>query len=250
MPAPLDLAIAALIAVLWPAWEHFVVWPRFMRSLERGEPVARLRIYLRTFVTEWAMSLAALFVWVRGGHAWSALPLWAAAPWRIAVGAVLVLVLAWFSFAQLSRVRRSPKARAAVRRALGKVEPIVPHTARELGPFLALSVTAGICEEWLYRGVLTALLAGWFGAGWYALPAAVLLANVAFGFAHAYQGRTGIVRTGVVGLVMSGIVLATGSLMPAMIVHALVDAGSGLTTYTALTMPDEPVVEPPPAASA
>jgi membrane protease YdiL (CAAX protease family) len=69
---------------------------------------------------------------------------------------------------------------------------------------------------------MTAVLAAWWG-----LPLAVLLTNVAFGLGHAYQGREGMLKTGLVGFVMSGIVLATGSLVPAMILHAIIDLGGG-----------------------
>ena len=54
------------------------------------------------------------------------------------------------------------------------------------------------------------------------------MAVIAFGCAHAYQGVRGIVKTGLVGLAMSLIVVATGWLIPAMLVHWLVDYGAGV----------------------
>src|SRR5206468_1060072 len=128
------------------------------------------------------------------------------APWRLAIGAALVAALVVLMARQLGAVRRSAKARASILRQIGNVVSILPATPGELRLFFALSVTAGICEEWLYRGVLTALFAAWVG-----LPVAVLLANIAFGFAHSYQGKKGVISSGLLGLVMGGIVIATGS---------------------------------------
>jgi len=57
---------------------------------------------------------------------------------------------------------------------------------------------------------------------------------VMFGLGHAYQGPTGIVKTGVVGLVLGCIVLASGWLIPAMIIHAMIDSASGIAGYAVL----------------
>lgn len=57
------------------------------------------------------------------------------------------------------------------------------------------------------------------------LPSAVLVlvAAVAFGLAHAYQGRAGIVLTGVLGGVMAALYLGTGSLLLPVLLHAAID---------------------------
>ena len=67
-----------------------------------------------------------------------------------------------------------------------QIEPLralLPHDSRELQTFCALSITAGVCEELLYRGFLIVFLSSAFGV----LPA-VALSSLVFGIAHAYQG--------------------------------------------------------------
>jgi membrane protease YdiL (CAAX protease family) len=44
-----------------------------------------------------------------------------------------------------------------------------------------------------------------------------------FGFGHLYQGRAGIVLTAAIGALLYWVVAATGSLFPAMALHALID---------------------------
>jgi membrane protease YdiL (CAAX protease family) len=60
---------------------------------------------------------------------------------------------------------------------------------------------------------------------------AAALSLVVFAAAHAYQGASGILATGVVGGLLTLVVLILGSLWPAMAVHALVDIGSGLLAW-------------------
>ncbi|MEM6929106.1 MAG: CPBP family intramembrane glutamic endopeptidase, partial [Myxococcota bacterium] len=114
------------------------------------------------------------------------------------------------------------------------VEPsllgIAPRTPVEHRRFVALSFTAGICEELAYRGVALGLVAEAIG-----MPIAALATTLAFGLSHAYQGARGIVRTGAVGLVFVGITLGSGSLLLAMTVHALVDVFQGRLLSAAVT---------------
>jgi len=45
----------------------------------------------------------------------------------------------------------------------------------------------------------------------------------AFGFAHLYQGTRGVLLTGLVGAYLAWLTLSTGSLLPAIVIHALID---------------------------
>jgi membrane protease YdiL (CAAX protease family) len=98
---------------------------------------------------------------------------------------------------------------------------LLPRTAGERRLFTVVGLTAGICEEWLYRGFFLAVVAAVAGD----LPSWVLvaIAAVAFGLAHAYQGRAGILLTGVLGGVMAALYLSTGSLLLPVLLHAAID---------------------------
>lgn len=239
MHAHADAMLVALIAIIWPVWENAVNWPRFLSRLASRDPSQeRIDSYRYAVATQWGLCVLTAVVWAWQGHAWSALPLYSPVPWRIWVGVGVAVLVVGVMLQQVATVAGGATARATVRRQMGNIEPMLPRTPKELAWFRALAVTAGVCEEWLYRGVLTTLLASWFG-----VPVAVALASVAFGFGHAYQGRKGIAVTALVGLVMSGIVLVSGSLVPAMIVHAAIDLGSGQATHIALTVVDEGAAE-------
>jgi membrane protease YdiL (CAAX protease family) len=83
-------------------------------------------------------------------------------------------------------------------------------------------VTAGVCEEILFRGYLMAFLLPLGGLG-----VAVFVSSFLFGLAHAYQGVRGTVTSGVLGALMAGMYVLTGSLLAPILVHAMVDWVSG-----------------------
>lgn len=102
------------------------------------------------------------------------------------------------------------------------IAPLLPRTDEEAAHFRVLSVTAGICEEIVYRGYLIWYLAVFIGP-W---PAA-LAAGVLFGVLHLYQGTQGISRAGALGVVMALLYVGSGSLLWPMILHAAVDLNGG-----------------------
>ena len=85
-------------------------------------------------------------------------------------------------------------------------------------------LSAGFGEETAYRGYAISALVVATGSATLALT----LTSATFGVLHAYQGPIGVVRTGVVGLIMGAAFLYTGSLWPLMIAHALIDLFAGL----------------------
>lgn len=66
-------------------------------------------------------------------------------------------------------------------------------------------VFAAFGEEFLYRGYMLKQLARIFGNNQPAWVAAILISSFAFGFAHLYQGTSGIITTGFVALIFSSI---------------------------------------------
>jgi CAAX protease family protein len=229
MPALPDLLFLLAIAVAWPLYDHYVDWPRFLRSIAEGRRDARAREYRLIIRRQWLLTAAGIAVWMWAGRSVAALGLTWPGGWRLGLSAGLVALLAALSLKNARSVARSGTAKAKVRKAVASVETLVPHTDAELGWFVATSLTAGFCEEFLFRGWFIGALSPWLG--WWG---AALLAVPPFGLLHAYQGRKGVVSTGVVGLVMTLVVAATGSLVPAMVLHALVDIGSGIVIWLAL----------------
>jgi len=142
------------------------------------------------------------------------------------VGAALLGLFQWFN---LRRVGRMTGAAPTFLRQLA--ERLLPHSTLEFTPYCALAVTAGVCEEFLYRGFAMAALSR---AG--LVPSAVvLISSVLFGLAHTYQGKSGILGTTLLGLAFGTARLAFSSLVPVMVWHSAVDLVAGVAGPRFLT---------------
>ena len=101
---------------------------------------------------------------------------------------------------------------------------ILPVSLLEYLPYAALAITAGVCEEFIYRGFAIAALSKEGLPLWLV----VITSSVFFGLAHAYQGRGGIVSTGIFGVLLAIGRLGFGSLVPVMMWHAGLDLAAGI----------------------
>jgi membrane protease YdiL (CAAX protease family) len=85
---------------------------------------------------------------------------------------------------------------------------------------VVLPVVAGF-EELLFRGALVGGFAAGFGLS--TLPLLVA-SSAAFGLAHGVQGSVGVVVTGLLGVALGAVFVATGSLAVVVVAHYLVNA--------------------------
>lgn len=166
----------------------------------------------------------------RAGSSWRALGLsWPLHPGRLAGATLGVVALAYLTAACATLLATRGLGWPAV-----DVERLVELTGNPalLGLMLLLAwTTAAFGEELLFRGFLQtrlqALLARWPGA----TALAVLLQAVLFGFGHAYQGPTGILVTGSLGLVFGTVYARQRSLWPIILAHGVIDTIGLLALY-------------------
>lgn len=230
-----DLLYVALFAAGMPLWDHLVYWPAIRRQAHTDPARARRRLWRGAIAGAWALVAVGAALWVANGRPWSSLGLAQPGGWRTWAAVGLVLLLAAYQGAAAASVARDPGARASVRRQVATISPFLPHTRSELHWFGGVSLTAGFCEEFLFRGYLIWALAPWLG--WWG-AAALSLAIFAAG--HAYQGWNGVIRTGVAGAFFTLVVALLGSLWPAIALHALLDLGQGTIAWLALREGEQP----------
>jgi membrane protease YdiL (CAAX protease family) len=234
MPTLADVAYLVLAFGVPVCLELFVALPRLKARVAAGEPSARLGAYHRAIALQWSIVLPVVVAWIVTGRSWTALGLVpATAGWHGAASVVVVALTAVLGVVQIRGIRRiaaNAESRAKYRGRLSASSLILPRTQGESRWFTALSITGGVCEEFLFRGYLPWVLVAFINPG-----AAILSSAVLFGIGHFYQGWRGALRTGGIALLMSGIVWATGSLFPAMLIHALFNATTGRLAYVAAT---------------
>jgi len=101
---------------------------------------------------------------------------------------------------------------------------LLPHTILENAAFLLLALTAGICEEMIFRGYLQQQLTAWTRNA----AAGIALQGILFGVAHAYQGSMMMIVIAVYGCMYGAFAYWRKSLRPGIIAHFLQDAVGGL----------------------
>jgi membrane protease YdiL (CAAX protease family) len=192
-------------------------------ALPSVSTMERLVLYASTIAFQWiAVTVVAWRAWAHGYTA-TQLGLNFHGRTKIVigsfVGAATIATLQWLN---LRRMGRIPVATRGALQAIA--ERILPQSTVELLPYLALAITAGLCEEFLYRGFAMAVLTRVGMPAW----SVVLLSSILFGLAHLYQGRGGLVSTLVVGTVLGSGRIAYDSLVPVIFWHSAVDVVAGI----------------------
>jgi len=106
----------------------------------------------------------------------------------------------------------------------GEISLLIPQDAFGRVIWVAVSATAGICEEAMFRGYLMTRLRllGKFKS--WVIPTVV--SSIAFGVCHSYQGIPGLIVISTYGALFALLYIRTGSIWPCVLAHFLQDAGA------------------------
>ena len=101
---------------------------------------------------------------------------------------------------------------------------LAPHGWTETALWILVCVTAGFCEETIFRGYLQKQFVAWSGSA----VAGVVASAVVFGACHVYQGVKPAIVITVYGLLFGTLAQWRKSMRPGMMAHAWHDAVSGI----------------------
>ena len=224
-----DALIQHLFAVLFMVFVP-VVSARYERQLKLFTSSERRTTWYRsTTITLWVLAVAAValaypvdvFVLASG----PSVALWFGAHRTIFLGAAGLTVaytslVLWQGF----KAAMNPALRTRIAKAMRSVRFALPVSARERRWWILVSLSAGVCEEILYRGFAMHYFSGSLSAG-IALGTigAFLTSSLLFGLAHAYQGAEGIIRSTFGGLILGAIAILSGGLLLPILLHFLFD---------------------------
>jgi membrane protease YdiL (CAAX protease family) len=103
------------------------------------------------------------------------------------------------------------------------VDSLLPKSFTEIVIWIAISMTAGICEELAFRGFLQREFHALTGN----IAVAVVAQGVVFGLFHAYQGWRNVVVITVLGILFGALAAWRGNLRVNIITHAWADIWEG-----------------------
>ncbi|MBZ5664827.1 MAG: CPBP family intramembrane metalloprotease [Acidobacteriia bacterium] len=210
--------ILAAYVVLAAPWLSWVGYQRARKRIAARVPDAKVRLYRALVGEQFITTGVVLVLWYSGRFSATSLGLVVPRSWGWNAVALVVVVaaLAW------SSLRLRPKAEKIRRSVQDGIGALIPDSRPERFWWGAVSAGAGISEELIYRGFLLYYCTLY-------LPhlntsERVLLTSLVFGFGHLYQGWRGAVAAGILGLVLAGMYLITGSLLLPVVIHAATDA--------------------------
>lgn len=224
-----DFIFVALSAIAGPLIDYSLFWPA-LRRLSQTDPVwARRWLWASSIAHLWTLTAFGAALWMANDRTWTSLGLNLPEGWRLWVALAVLLLLGAYQALAVWTVARRSEQRESLRNQLGSLTVILPHTRRELHWFGGVSVTAGFCEEFLYRGYFIWVFAPWLG--WWGAAA---LSVPFFAMAHIYQGWQGVLRTAAAGAIFALVVAIFDSLWPAIALHILIDLSVGTMAWLVL----------------
>jgi membrane protease YdiL (CAAX protease family) len=214
-----DCLVAILLVSAFLGWGRYLI-----KSIKTAEPpdlpIIRTRAYLGTVALQWLFVISVAAIWVAQRRAWTDLgvipvlgtPLWAFLGLLVVV---MVVVLPW-----RSHLLAKPETLQKLHEVSEGSGPgrLFPKTRTELTRFYVMSISSGITEEVLFRGFLT-----WCFHHWFPFWVAALLSTILFALGHLYQGAGGAMQAGILGAVFMALYAWTGSLLPPVFLHILVN---------------------------
>lgn len=223
---PWEFALTLLFLLVIVPWRGT---ERMKRLLAKPELTSsdRLRLYASTILLQWLIVAVLVVLCARRTVGPNELGVEIGDRWRT-VGLTLGLT-ALFCANQIFGLRKVAQLPAGRRGSLFAIsEKIMPRTRTETLVYAALACTAGLSEEFIYRGFVfmafVRVLVTYASPIWIA----AVLSSAWFSVAHLYQGRRGIITTFVVGLIFASARIWTGSLVPAIAAHAAMDLTIGI----------------------
>jgi membrane protease YdiL (CAAX protease family) len=218
----LDTIVLAILLVAMPALALAQL------PLVGETPIERLPAYWGSIATLWLIGIACWLAGTRDGGPGAVGLVWPGArPFVVwSLGLTIAALGTMLAFRWVAGATGARETRL--------LRQLLPRTPQERGVFALLSVAAGVGEELAYRGYAIPLLATIIG-----VPGAAVLTSVVFGILHGYQGVLGTVRTTLMGGILAWGFLASGSLLPVIAAHTMIDLVAGLLLGD-LLLPPEP----------
>jgi membrane protease YdiL (CAAX protease family) len=216
----------AFLAIIAPVWDSYAT-----RRLKRNPGSAQKIGYYKTLCAWlWIASfLGVTSVGFRG--VFTIAPITADAAWlfghawiRFLVETVLVLFAALMLLPYVTVAWKKLKNRPRSYRsadAFKSLEYFLPATRTERRWWVFVSITAGICEETLFRGFLLHHLH--FFPWTLNLTLALLISSLIFGLNHLFGGIGEVVFSATAGFLFGLLFLLGGNLLLPVILHAFID---------------------------
>ncbi|MBY0213800.1 CPBP family intramembrane glutamic endopeptidase [Priestia aryabhattai] len=209
-----------LIIVGYPVWDYF-----YLNKIKSNQ-LNKWRMYEETVITQWILVIIFLVYWFLTKHTFNNLffikkPLFSLdkdflLSAGVGAGISIAIIIFMISF--------SKKAREKISEGLSdeSIQFLLPSNFKERLFFLLIAVTAGVCEEIIFRGAMFHYFNHFpFHLSMVAIG---IISSLLFGIVHLYQGWKGVLLTSYLGGIMFFLFVGTGSLWVPITLHFIIDS--------------------------
>ena len=216
----------AFLAIALPAWDFYAT-PRLKKNPGSAQKIGHYKtlcalLWIASIVAVATAGIHGVFTmapmrddagWLFG-HAWVRFLVETAIVLFVGLTFKSSMTVAWKKLNNRPRSYRSAEA-------LKSFEYFLPATRTERHWWVLVCITAGFCEETLFRGFLLHYL---HASPWTLnLTLALVISSLIFGLNHLYGGVGLVVGSAMTGFLLGLLFMLTGNLLLPIILHAFMD---------------------------
>jgi len=226
-----DHTLLLVMGILLPLFAVFQSQPQLKgMTFNTAE---KLQIYYGNSIFQWIGVGAILAVWWLNERAFIDLGFGMPKASLIATGLVFLFIILYFldTWSELRNQEQLDKTRIKWLKDI----PFLPENWQELKHFFFVAITAGFCEEVIFRGFFIQYFLAWNQDNLMGTWLSILIPAFLFAFGHIYQGHLAVGKTFLMAVLLGWVFILTESLWIPIIIHFLVDAIGGYIAMRVLS---------------
>lgn len=230
-----DHLLLFILGILLPLFAVFQSQPE-MKTMKFDTEMKK-QLYYGNSIFQWICTLFIIVTWWSYGRSFSDLGFqWG--QWdRLAIGLlslflILYIIDVWWEI-------RSVEKMAETKEKWLKDMPILPVNRLEFKHFIVVALTAGICEEIIFRGFFINYFLAINENDLFGQWLSVINSAFLFAFGHMYQGGKAVAKIMVMAVIFGWIYILTKSLLLLILIHFIVDIIGGYSAMLILKETDK-----------
>ncbi len=188
----------------------------------------RKSFYLSNSMVLWIITLIVMAIWYWNGRSFGLMGFRLPGPGWVATALTILMGLLYIADVVYSML--SPDELLKTQEQWESSVPFLPENYRELPAYTFMCLTAGVCEEIMYRGFLVNYFIDPMQGGFPWIAA--LFPSILFSIAHFYQGYKAMFKIFLLSLLFGLIFIFSKSLLFVVIIHFLIDLTGGILAIT------------------
>ncbi|TXE15326.1 CPBP family intramembrane metalloprotease [Psychroserpens burtonensis] len=211
--------LAVLIGIIYPIY-FLLTYKKTNNSIKQDDKI-RLIDYKQTITIFWGLTILILINFYT-----TQLPQLNLYPNFTIISIVFSVLALAFMIVQYKQSNITSASLAIVKAKMKETYRYLPKTKKEFYWFIMLSISAGICEEIIFRLFLFEFLKE--NAN---LLIAFILTNIIFSITHIGMGKQNMIASFILGFLFSAIYYFTENIWIAVLLHIAIDINSGILGY-------------------